>query len=116
LALFICYVVVTILTIAANIFSAVLDYIKYEQVLINMAKANVPASWLYTLGTLKAAGVLGLIIGFFIPWIGLLAAFCLTLFFIAAIITHLRVRDYSFGLAIVFLLLAIGSLTLGLSI
>jgi hypothetical protein len=34
------------------------------------------------------------------------------LFFIAAIITHLRGRDYSFGLAIVFLLLALAALVL----
>jgi hypothetical protein len=32
--------------------------------------------------------------------------------FIAAIITHLRGRDYSFGLAIVFLLLALAALVL----
>jgi hypothetical protein len=36
----------------------------------------------------------------------------LILFFVAAIITHLRARDYSFGLAVVFLLLAVAALLL----
>jgi hypothetical protein len=37
--MFIAYVVVTLLAAAANIFSATLDFIRYRQVLINMAKA-----------------------------------------------------------------------------
>jgi len=40
------------------------------------------------------------------------AAIGLVLFFIAAIVTHLRGRDYSFGLAIVFLVLALAALVL----
>ena len=63
-----------------------------------------------TLGVLKAAGALGLLIGIRVPAVGIAAAAGLVLFFIGAIITHLRWRDYSFGLAIVFLLLAIVAL------
>jgi len=44
--------------------------------------------------------------------IGIAAAVGLVLFFVAAIITHLRARDYSFGLAVVFLLLAVAALVL----
>ena len=40
------------------------------------------------------------------------AAIGLVLFFIAAIVTHLRGRDYSVGLVIVFLLLALAALVL----
>ena len=36
----------------------------------------------------------------------------LVLFFVAAVITHLRGRDYSFSLAILFLLLASAALVL----
>ena len=43
------------------------------------------------------------------------AAIGLTLFFVGAIVTHLRARDYSFGLAVVFLLLAVAALTLRLA-
>ena len=113
--MFTAYVVVTVLAAAANIFSATLDFIRYKQVLINMAKAGVPESWMTTLGILKAAGALGLLIGIGVPLIGTAAAIGLILFFVAAIITHLRARDYSFGLAVVFLLLAVAALVLRLA-
>ena len=108
--MFITYIVVTILAAAANIFSATLDFIRYQPILINMAKVGVSESWITTLGVLKAAGALGLLVGIGVPAVGIAAAAGLVLFFIAAIITHLRGHDYSFGLAIVFLLLAIAAL------
>ena len=99
--MFTVYVVVTALATAANSFSATLDFIRYKQVLINMAKAGVPESWITKLGILKAAGALGLLVGIGVPLIATAAAVGLILFFVAAIITHLRARDYSFGLAVV---------------
>ena len=66
------------------------------------------------LGTLKAAGAIGLLVGIAVPQIGIAAAVGLVLFFVAAIITHLRAHDYSFGLAVVFLLLAVAALVLRL--
>jgi hypothetical protein len=107
--MFVTYIVVTILAAAANIFSATLDFIRYEPILINMAKVGVSESLITTLGILKAAGALGLLIGIGAPAVGIAAA-GLVLFFIGAIITHLRGHDYSFGLAIVFLVLAIAAL------
>src|SRR5437899_453532 len=110
--MFIAYIVVTVLAAAANVFSATLDFIRYKQILINMARVGVSESWLTTLGILKAAGALGLLVGIRVPFIGIATAIGLVLFFIAAIITHLRRRDYSFGLAVVFLLLAVAALLL----
>jgi hypothetical protein len=77
-------------------------------VLINMAKVGVPESWITILGILTAAGALGLLVGIFSPVIGIAAAIGLVLFFVAAIVTHLRSRDFSFGLAGVFLLFGRG--------
>ena len=113
--MFTAYIVATVLAAAANIFSATLDFIRYKQVLINMAKAGVPESWITTLGALKAAGALGLLIGIRVPLIGTAAAIGLILFFVGAIITHLRAQDYSFGLAVAFLLLAVTALVLRLA-
>jgi hypothetical protein len=113
--MFIAYIVVTLVAAAANIFSATLDFIRFKQVLTNMAKAGVSESWITTLGILKAAGALGLLIGIGVPLIGIAAGTGLVLFFIGAIITHLRAHDYSFGLAIVFLLLAVSALILRLT-
>ena len=109
------YLIVTLLTAAANMFSATCDFVRYKQVSIAMAKAGVPESWMTTLGILKAAGALGLLVGIVLPLIGIAAAMGLTLFFVGTIVTHLRGRDYSFGPAVVFLLLAVGSLVLRLA-
>src|SRR5437870_13643920 len=103
--MFSAYVVVTVLAAAANIFSAACDFVRYKQVSIAMAKAGVPESWMTMLGILKAAGAIGLLVGIGAPLVGAAAAVGLNLFFVAAVITHLRARDYSFGLAAVFLLL-----------
>jgi hypothetical protein len=103
---------VTLLAAAANIFSATLDFIRYKQVLINMARVGVPESWITMLGILKGAGALGLLVGIDVRLIGMAAAVGLTLFFVGAIITYPRAHDYSFGLAVVFLLLAIAALVL----
>ena len=53
-----------------------------------------------------------MLVGIRVPLSGIAAAVGLVLFFIASIITHLRGRDYSFGLAIVFLMLALSTLVL----
>jgi hypothetical protein len=68
--MFIAYIVVTLLAAAANTFSATLDFIHYKQILMNMAKVGVSESWLTTLGVLKAVGVLGLLAGIRVPFIG----------------------------------------------
>jgi hypothetical protein len=110
--MFIAYLAVTSLAAAANIFSATLDFVRYKQILINMAKVGVPDWWITILGVLKAAGALGLLVGILVPLIGMAAASGLVLFFVGAIVIHLRAHDYSFGLALVFLLLAIAALVL----
>lgn len=114
--MFTAYLIVTLLAAAANIFSAALDFIRFKPILINMARVGVPASWLTMLGILKAAGAIGLLIGIGVPLIGTAAAIGLVLFFVGAIATHLRARDYSFGLAVVFLLLAVVALVLRLAV
>jgi hypothetical protein len=117
--MFTAYVVVTLLAIAANAFAATLDFVRYKQNLISMVKLGVPESWLiFPIGTLKAAGALGLLLGLIgVPLIGTAAAIGLVLFFVCATYTHLLARDYSptFGLAIGFLLLNVAALVLVLA-
>src|SRR5882672_885766 len=110
------YLIVTLLAAAANIFSASCDFVRYKQVSIAMARAGVPESWMTLLGVLKAAGALGLLVGIGVPLIGTAAAVGLILFFVGAIFTHLRAQDYSFGLAVVFLLLAVATLVSRLAV
>jgi hypothetical protein len=65
--MFAAYVIVTLLAAAANAFSATLDFIQFKQVLVNMAKVGGPESSITLLGILKAAGVLGSLVGIFFP-------------------------------------------------
>ena len=113
--MFTAYLVVTILAAAANIFSAMCDFVRYEKVSVAMAKAGVPESWMTTLGVLKAAGALGLLVGIGVPVIGIAAAVGLILFFVGAIITHLRGGDYSLGPAMAFFLLAVAAFVVRLA-
>lgn len=115
--MFIGYVAVITLAAAANAFAAANDFIRPKWLVANMAKVGVPESRLTLLGVLKAAGALGLLIGISVPLIGTAAAVGLVLFFLGAIVTHLRARDYaigSFGVAVMFLLLAGAALAMGL--
>src|SRR5215212_2960755 len=114
--MFSAYVVVTLMAIAANTFAATADFMRLKFVLIIAAKVRVPESWLPMLGTLKAAGALGLLLGLIgVPLIGTAAAVGLVLLFVCAITAHLRVRDYSIGPAVTFVLLAVAALVLGLA-
>jgi hypothetical protein len=112
---FIAYIVVTLLAAAANFFSAGADFVQYPRVAANMDRAGVPRSWMTPLGALKAAGALGLLIGIVVPPIGIAAAIGLMLFFVGAIITHVRARFYPFTLAASFLALAAAALLLRLA-
>jgi DoxX-like family len=87
----IAYVVVTVVTAIINIYAGIADLIPAKSVLANSAQVHVPRSWLPTLGMLKLAGALGLVAGLFgLTAIGIAAATGLVLFFIGAVITHLR--------------------------
>src|SRR5215213_7958446 len=114
--MFSAYVVVTLVAIAANTFAATADFMRLKFVLITAAKVGVPESWLPMLGILKAAGALGLLLGLIgLPLFGTAAAIGLVLFFVGAIIAHLRARDYSIGPAAAYLLLAVAALVLDLA-
>src|SRR5438477_5626747 len=72
--MFVAYIIVPVTAAAANIFSATLDFIRFKQILVNTAKVGVPESWITMLGTLKAAGAVGLLVGIGVPPIGVAAA------------------------------------------
>ena len=94
--MFTAYVVVTFMAIAANAFSGVAALVHWKQILPGMAGAGVPESWLTTLGALKTAGAVGLLLGLVgVAFIGTAAATGLVLFFVGAIVAHLRARLFA---------------------
>lgn len=113
------HVLVTLVAVAANAFSGIAALAHFGPILPGMAKAGVPRSWLtFPIGTLKALGAFGLLLGLVgPPLIGTAAAVGLTLFFVCAVHTHLLAGDHSpqLGLAIGFLLLNVTALVLALA-
>jgi len=107
------YVAVTVLAAAANLFAAAGDFVRLDMVAGNAARVGVPESWITILGILKAAGALGLLAGIWVPAIGTAAAAGLIVFFVGAVITHLRARFYAFTFPVGFLTLAVAALVLG---
>lgn len=114
--MFSAYVAVTLVAIAASTFVAVANFMRLKFVLTTADKVRVPQTWMTVLGLLNAAAALGLLLGLVgVPLVGTAAAVGLVLYFVGAIVTHLRVRDYSIGPAAAFLLLAVAALVLGLA-
>lgn len=89
------HLVVTILAAAWVAFSAVSLFAHAKWVVEPLADYGVPRSWWPWLGTAKAAGAVGMLVGLFVPVIGVLAAVGLVLYFIGAVITVIRARSYA---------------------
>jgi hypothetical protein len=108
------YVAVTAITAMANAWAAIADWSRAKSVLANAAKVGVPQSWLPLLAALKAAGAAGLLVGLTgVRIVGIAAATGLILFFIGAVVAHLRARVYpSIVFPGCFLALATASLVL----
>lgn len=106
------YLVLTAVAAVANGYAAAVDFTRPGWILANMDTLGVPHAWLPTLGALKAAGALGLLVGIAVPPIGIAAAGGLVLFFVGAIVTAVRARWYTHWYPAPFLLLAVAALAL----
>jgi hypothetical protein len=91
--MFAAYVTVTILASVFNGLAAVTYLIGHDYPKAQADMKRVPRSWIPMLGTLLAAGSLGLLAGFAVPLLGTLAAVGLVLYFLGALGAHLRVRS-----------------------
>jgi hypothetical protein len=115
--MFTAYIVVTIFAVAANTYAAIVDFRRPQWVLDNITKWGGSHSWLFTLGVLKAAGAIGLLVGIGVSLIGVAAAVGLVLFFVGAIAVVIRAGWYShLPWPGTYLLLATGSLALRLAV
>ncbi|MEY2228131.1 DoxX family protein [Streptomyces sp. BF23-19] len=110
--MFVAYAVVGVLLALALTASATFTLQRNDQVVANMQKVQVPDSWLPRLATLKAAGAIGLVVGLWVTPLGVAAAAGVTLYFIGAVITHLRAKNYELAPAAVLTLVSTAALTL----
>ncbi|MEU0226248.1 DoxX family protein [Streptomyces sp. NPDC006284] len=89
------YVLVTVAAIVADAGIAVADLMRARFVLANSAEVAVPGSWLPWLAVLKAAGAAGLLAGLLgFRLLGVAAAVGLVLFFVGAVVAHVRARVF----------------------
>jgi hypothetical protein len=113
--MFAAYVTVTVLAVVFTGSAAVFYLIGHEYPKTQADMKGVPRSWVPVLGMLLAAGSVGLVAGFAVPVLGVLAAAGLVLYFVGAIIAHLRVGSRQLVGGIVFLVTAGAALILNVS-
>jgi hypothetical protein len=107
-------VVITLITAAVTGAIAIADLIPAQFVLANSAQVGVPRSWLPALGAVKLAGAVGIVAGLLGPReLGIAAAVGLVLFFVGAVVTHLRAHVlYNIAFPGAYLCLSAASLAL----
>ncbi|WP_370962298.1 DoxX family protein [Amycolatopsis sp. cg9] len=88
------YLIVTLAAAAFVGFSAVSVFTRAKWVVEPITEYGVPEAWWTWLGAAKAAGAVGLVVGLFVPPIGVAAAIGLVLYFAGAVVTVLRARSY----------------------
>jgi hypothetical protein len=87
--------VVILAAVVANVAAALADFTKARFATETAVEVGVPQTWLPMLGTLKTAGAAGLAVGLTgVPYLGRSAATGLVLFFLGAIVVHLRAREF----------------------
>jgi hypothetical protein len=89
------YTIITIVAAAWVGLSAAFGFANAPFVVKNFTAYGVPRSWWPWLATAKAAGAVGLLVGLFVPVVGLLAGIALVLYFVGAVVTVVRARVYS---------------------
>jgi DoxX-like family len=108
------YIVVTLLAAAWVGFSAGSLLLHAKWTVEPLVDYGVPRSWWPWLGTAKAAGAAGLLVGLFVPAIGVIAGIALVLYFTGAVTTVVRARSYAHvPFPLLYMAPVAGSLALG---
>lgn len=91
--MFVATVIVSVFLCIALVFSAIGKLTKSEQVMSIMNGVGVPSDKVPVLAYLEIAGAIGLVVGLFWWPIGVAAAVGVILYFVGAVVSHLRVKD-----------------------
>lgn len=91
--MFVATVIVSLLIALAATGSAIGKLTKQAQVVEALRTVGVPDSKVPVLAALELAGAAGVVIGLWVAPLGVAAALGLTLYFIGAVVAHLRVND-----------------------
>ncbi len=111
--MFIATAVVAVLLALALVGSAVGKLTRQPKVVEGITGVGVPVERLPALAALELLGAVGLIVGLWIPAIGVAAGVGVVLYFLGAVIAHVRVGDTAgIGAPVVLLLVALASIVL----
>lgn len=113
--MFAAYVTVTVLASLFTGSAAVTYLIGHDYPKAQMKMKRLPMWWMPMLGTFLALGSLGLLAGFAVPVLGTLASIGLVLYFVGALIAHLRVGSRKLVGWAVFLTTVVANLVVNLS-
>ncbi len=86
-------IILTALLGLATAFSAVGKFSKNPKAVDMLRQLGITDSQIRTLGIVEVLGALGLLVGIWIPILGLLAAIGFVLYFLGALIKHVRAKD-----------------------
>ncbi|GAA1854419.1 DoxX family protein [Microlunatus capsulatus] len=86
-------VVMSVLLAAVLTVSAVAKLARVPAVVESITGVGWPASRLWVLAVVELAGAAGLLVGLAVPVLGLAAAVGAALYFVAAVVSHLRLRQ-----------------------
>jgi hypothetical protein len=113
--MFAAYVTVTVLASLFTGTAAVTYLIGHDYPKAQADMKRVPRSWVPVLGLLLAGGSAGLLAGFAVPLLGTLAAAGLVLYFVGALVAHLRVGSRQLVGWAVFFATSVAALVVNLS-
>ena len=103
------YLLVTILFAAMVAFSAVAKIRRDPKVVhVIQEVVGVPLQFFPLLAACELAGALGLVLGIWSGWVGVAAGIGLVIYFVGAVVSHLRVGDVKGMGPAVFMLIAAG--------
>ncbi|MFD1933437.1 MULTISPECIES: DoxX family protein [Nonomuraea] len=112
--MFIAYATVTILAATISGIAGVMYLIRHDYPMAQMKVKRLPQSWGPMLGLMLVGGSLGLLAGFGVPLLGILAAAGLVLYFVGALIAHLRVGSRNLANWAFFLVTMVAALAVNL--
>jgi hypothetical protein len=101
-----CAVIVSLLSLAL-LGSAAGKLTKHPKVVESLGKCGVPSSWHPRLAAAEIACAVGMVLGLWVPALGVAAAVGVVLYFVGAVIAHVRVSDNEVAAPIVFIVLAV---------
>ncbi|MEU2052812.1 DoxX family protein [Streptomyces bungoensis] len=108
------HLVVTLLAALMAGFSGAVLLLRARWIVRALTDYRVPRSWWTWLGLAKVAGAAGLVVGLFVPLIGVLAGVGLVLYFTGAAVTVARARWYAHvPFPLVYAAPVVGALVLG---